>query len=184
VTSQRRGAGRGAQAARLTELIAPVTGGAGFDLEDVTVSRVGRRYLVRVVIDRDAGLDLDAITEVSRAVSSALDAAEQVGAAVVPGEYVLEVSSPGVDRPLTEPRHWRRNVGRLVTAAVAQDDGPRHLTGRVVDADDRRVMLEVGDGPVELPYDRLGAGRVQVELQRGADSGSAGDLDVGESESR
>jgi ribosome maturation factor RimP len=184
VTSQRRGAGRGGQAARLTEVIAPVTGGAGFDLEDVSVSRVGRRHLVRVVIDRDAGVDLDAITEVSRSVSSALDAAEQAGAAVVPGEYVLEVSSPGVDRPLTEPRHWHRSVGRLVTVAVAHGEGTRHLTGRVVDADDRRVMLEVDDGPVELPYDRLGPGRVQVEWQREPDRESAGDLDVGEGESR
>ena len=68
----------------------------------------------------------------SRAVSAALDAAEEAGDAVVPGEYVLEVSSPGVDRPLTEPRHWRRNVGRLVAVTVT---GEGQVTGRVVAAE-------------------------------------------------
>jgi ribosome maturation factor RimP len=82
VTSQPRGAGgagRGGQAARLAEVIAPVAQGAGFDLEDVTVSKMGRRRLVRVIVDRDDGVDLDAIAEVSRSASAALDAAEQAG---------------------------------------------------------------------------------------------------------
>src|SRR5690606_10192619 len=81
----------------------------------------------QVVVDRDQGVGLDAIAEVSRALSAALDRADEAGAAVMPGEYVLEVSSPGVDRPLTEPRHWRRNVGRLVAVTVA---GEGQVTGR------------------------------------------------------
>lgn len=154
---------------RLTEVIEPVTDRAGLDLERVRVSRVGRRHSVQVVVDADGGVGLDAIAEVSREVSTALDAAEESGAAVVPGEYVLEVSSPGVDRPLTEPRHWRRNVGRLVS--VPGPDG-RTLTGRVVDATAETVVLDVapageaGGGPRELPYRQLGTGRVQVELRR------------------
>jgi ribosome maturation factor RimP len=183
VASQRRGGG--AQAARVAEIIAPVTREAGFDLEDVTVSRVGRRHLVRVVVDSDSGVDLDAIAEVSRSVSSALDDAEQAGPQVVAGEYVLEVTSPGVDRPLTEPRHWRRNIGRLVTVPAQRGDGvTRHVTGRITAADERRVMLEVDGGTCELSYDDLGAGRVQVELQRGLEDGGADDPDVGEGESR
>ena len=76
------------------------------------------------------------------------------------GEYVLEVSSPGVDRPLREPRHWRRNVGRLVEVPV----GDQKVTGRVVDADESGVTLEVGGDRHGYAYPELGAGRVQVEF--------------------
>lgn len=162
---------RSALADRLPAVIEPVIGRAGFDLERVTVSRVGRRHSVQVVIDGDDGVGLDAIAEVSRAVSAALDAAEESGALAVPGEYVLEVSSPGVDRPLTEPRHWRRNVGRLVTAPGA--DG-RSLTGRLVGAGAETVVLEVDGAPREVPYRQLGPGRVQVELRR-PDGGPLGE---------
>ena len=129
--------------ARLVEVIEPVTRAAGFDLEHVVVSRVGRRHLVRVIIDRDGGVGLDDIATVSRSISSALDTAEERGSAVVPGEYVLEVSSPGVDRPLTEPRHWRRNVGRLVVVTVTEDGASRRLTGRIRAVTDSAVALEV-----------------------------------------
>lgn len=162
---------------RLTAVIEPVTGRAGFDLERISVSRVGRRHSVQVVIDGDSGVGLDAIAEVSRAVSSALDAAEASGTAVVPGEYVLEVSSPGVDRPLTEPRHWRRNLGRLVT--VPGPDG-RSLTGRVLEATAEEVVLELAGGPCRLPYRQLGTGRVQVELRRS--DGDPADDPLGEGE--
>lgn len=184
--------------ARLTEVIEPVTDRAGLELDRVAVSRVGRRHSVRVVVDGDdAGLDK--IAEVSRALSSALDAADQAGTAVVPGEYVLEVSSPGVDRPLTEPRHWRRNVGRLVAVTVAEQvpgpdlgDGPapekpgrrggRQLTGRIIEARATGVVLEVDGQQRRLPHERLGPGRVQVELRRleSVGDGDHGDGDHGD----
>lgn len=91
---------------------------AGYDLEDLSVTRAGRRYVVRVIVDGDGGVSLDAVADVSRAVSKALDAAEERGGELISGEYQLEVSSPGVHRPLTLPRHWRRNVGRLVKVTV------------------------------------------------------------------
>ena len=91
---------------------------------------------------------------VSRAISDALDAAEESDGEVLAGEYQLEVSSPGVDRPLTEPRHWRRNVGRLVAV-----DG---IIGRLTAADDEGVVL---DGR-EIGYADLGAGKVQIEFKR------------------
>lgn len=147
---------------RLTGVIRPVTEQAGFDLERVSVSRVGRRHQVQVVVDRDEGVGLDAIAEVSREVSAALDGADQSGDAVIPGEYVLEVSSPGVERPLTEPRHWRRNLGRLVSVPVT---GEGRLTGRVLAADPDGVRLGLDEQVRELPYARLGAGRVEVELR-------------------
>lgn len=163
---QGRGTGLRAQATRLTEVIEPVANRAGFDLEKVSVSRVGRRHLVRVIIDSDSGVDLDAIAEVSRSVSVALDAAEETGSVLVAGEYVLEVSSPGVDRPLAQPRQWRRNRGRLVAVTVSDQGSTGQLTGRIVSADDEQVTLEV-DGTVRtFSYGQLGPGRVQVELRR------------------
>jgi ribosome maturation factor RimP len=146
---------------RVRDLVAPVVAAAGYDLEDVSVGQAGRRRLVRVVVDRDGGVDLDAVADVSRVVSDALDDGDALGAA----PYVLEVSSPGVDRPLTEPRHWRRAAGRLVRAGLA-DGG--HVDGRVLDADDEAVTLEVDGQPRRVPYGELARGRVQVEFNRSA----------------
>ena len=95
----------------LRALLAPVVEGLGLDLEDVEVTAAGRRRRVCVVVDRDGGIDLDAVADVSKSVSDVLDASDALGSA----PYVLEVTSPGVDRPLTQPRHWRRARGRLVS---------------------------------------------------------------------
>ncbi|MGN9765698.1 ribosome maturation factor RimP [Micromonospora sp. SD12] len=173
---ERAGGPRGdlaARRARLRDVIEPVVTAAGYDLEELSVSRAGRRHVVRVIVDADGGIRLDAVAEVSRAVSAALDAAEESGGDIVAGEYQLEVSSPGVDRPLTLPRHWRRNVGRLVKvtargagAQAEQAAGDRQVTGRVVEADDERVVLETDAGRATWTYAELGPGRVQVEFHR------------------
>ena len=92
---------------RLHGWIEPAVGAAGYDLEELVVTPAGRRSVVRVVVDRDEGVTLDDIAEVSRQVSDVLDQNDD-GMGRTP--YVLEVTSPGVDRPLTEPRHWRRNA--------------------------------------------------------------------------
>ena len=152
----------GAARDHLRDLLAPVVTATGHDLEDVTVTSAGRRSLVRVVVDADGGVDLDAIADVSRAVSQALDD-ESPGGASFAGPYVLEVTSPGVDRPLTEPRHWRRAVGRLVTVTV----GEKELSGRLVAASDAAVTFDVGGQRREVPAAELGPGRVQVEFNRG-----------------
>ncbi|NYH45531.1 ribosome maturation factor RimP [Micromonospora jinlongensis] len=167
-------------------MIEPVVNDAGYDLEDLSVSRAGRRHVVRVMVDADGGIDLDAVADVSRAVSTALDAAEEAGGDIVAGEYQLEVSSPGVDRPLTLPRHWRRNVSRLVKVTVRgaaalpeqrgeQPTGDRQLTGRVIAADDEGVQLETEDGRTSWAYAQLGPGRVQVEFTRLAELGEPDD---------
>ncbi|MBQ1049327.1 ribosome maturation factor RimP [Micromonospora sp. C51] len=168
---------------RLRSVIAPVVQAAGYDLEDLTVSRAGRRHVVRVIVDADGGINLDAVADVSRAVSTALDAAEESGGDIVAGEYQLEVSSPGVDRPLTLPRHWRRNVGRLVRVTVrgntpsGQPGGDRQVTGRVVDADTERVVLETDADRAEWAYADLGPGRVQVEFTRLDELAESEDVD-------
>ena len=147
---------------RVYAVIEPVVVAAGFDLEDLTVARVGRRYVLRIAVDSDAGVDLDAVADLSRRISDTLDEVEAGGDELIAGEYELEVGSPGVDRPLTEPRHWRRNVRRLVRVRVGENE----ITGRIVEADGGSVALDV-DGRVQrLDYARLGPGRVQVELKR------------------
>ncbi len=108
--------GQPADVERLTALLEPVVGAAGMDLESVRIGAAGRRWLLRVVVDADNGPGLDEIALVSRSVSAELDASGVMGQAA----YTLEVSSPGVDRPLTEPRHWRRAVGRLVRAPLSR----------------------------------------------------------------
>lgn len=155
--------GTGRIRARLREVVAPVLATAGYDLEELCVSRAGRRFVVQVVVDGDE-LHSGVIGELSREVSTAIDAAEAAAGEIITGEYVLEVSSPGVDRPLTQPRHWRRNIGRL----VAVQAGERRLVGRVTTVDDSGVTIEVSGRPTTVPHAELGAGRVQVEFARAA----------------
>jgi len=155
---------------RLMALIGPVVTGAGYDLEDVVVTPAGRRRLLRVVVDRDGGVSLDDVAELSRAAAAALDEADAMGSA----PYVLEVTSPGVDRPLTEPRHWRRAVGRLVAASL-RDGGRR--TGRVLAATEEGVLLDDAGAEVMLGYDALARGVVQVEFGRAASTRGPDDDD-------
>ena len=144
---------------KLAGLIEPVVAAAGMDLESVRVTVAGRRRLLRVVVDSDHGVSLDDAADVSREVSSVLDESNALGD--VP--YTLEVSSPGVDRPLTEPRHWRRAAGRLVKVKVT---GEGAVEGRVLAADADGVTLDLAKGTRRLGYGELGAGSVQIEFGR------------------
>jgi ribosome maturation factor RimP len=178
VDNSKGGAPVTASRARLSTLLAPVVGAAGADLEDLTVTAAGRRSVVRVVVDRDGGISLDDVAELSRSVSGALDELDAAEPGALGASYVLEVSSPGVDRPLTAPRHWRRSAGRLVTAVLR--DGTS-LTGRVLEADGDRVVLDVDGAPRELPLAQLARGAVQVEFSRRDDEV---DVDVEEEGAR
>jgi ribosome maturation factor RimP len=148
---------------RLLTLLAPVVAAQGLDLEDVTVSAAGRRRVVRVVVDRDGGVTLDHVAEVSRVVSAQLDEQDVMGA----GPYVLEVTSPGVARPLTAPRHWRRAASRLVRTPLPAGG---EVLGRVVRADESAVTLDVDGVERTFSYAEVGPGRVQVEFARAAPS--------------
>jgi ribosome maturation factor RimP len=146
----------------LTGLIGPTVSALGLDLDAVELTTAGRRRVLRVVIDKDGGVSLDQIAEATRAVSKELDAGNALGEQ----PYTLEVSSRGVDRPLTSPRHWVRNVGRLVE--VATDDGTV-VTGRVSGADDTGADLDVAadDGaPQRVHYRDVRRALVQVEFAR------------------
>ena len=145
------------QRKHLLALLTPVVAASGHDLEDVSVQVVGRRSVVRIVIDRDEGVDLDGIAQVSRAVSSTMDDETND---LFAGPYVLEVTSPGVDRPLTERRHWARAVGRLVAV--------NGIEGRVLSTSDAGIELQTRGGTRTIGWDELGPGVVQVEFNRKA----------------
>lgn len=169
----RDGAGSGGDVRSLLE---PVVTALGLDLEDLDVQASGRRRRVSVVIDRDGGVDLDGIAAASRAVSDALDASDAMG----DDPYTLEVTSPGVDRPLTLPRHWRRNMGRRVRVHLA--DGST-VDGRIREVDDNGVLVavDVKGKPESMerrtPWAEVVRGEVQVEFRRPQGPDSAGDSD-------
>ena len=154
---------------RLQVLLEPLASEAGVDLEEVTLTKVGGRRVLDVVLDADGGVDLDTVAELSRAFGAALDGPG--GAAVLgDGEYRLEVGSPGVDRLLTLPRHWRRARTRLVKVTPTAG---AELTGRVQESDEDGVLLEIppvkGRGKAterRLAYAEIAKARVQVEFNR------------------
>jgi ribosome maturation factor RimP len=171
---------------RLQELLTPAVSATGCDLEEVTSRMAGRRRLVTVLVDHDGGIDLDMVAQVSRAVSDILDTPE--ADALLEGAYVLEVSSPGVDRPLTLPRHWRRSVRRLVKITM---NAGEELTARVIDvgvdadADDESVGLDVDGQTRRIRIADVRRAVVQVEFgksaagaKRGPDADADADADT------
>jgi len=143
----------------LRGLLEPTITGAGLDLEDVEVAQTGRRRRIRVLVDKDGGVSLDECAEVSRLIGDALDDSDELGE----DPYTLEVSSPGVSRPLTLPRHWRRNRGRLVSVTTSDGAG---LTGRVKESTDDEVVLDVDGSRRRVSYDGIAKAKVQVEFTR------------------
>jgi ribosome maturation factor RimP len=144
---------------RITEALRDPLMGLDLDLEAVEVTPAGKRRVLRIAVDKDGGVTLDDIAEATRAVSGVIDDSDLMGETA----YTLEVTSRGVDRPLTEPRHWRRNRDRLVKASLA--DGSQ-VTGRVRGSDDSGVTLEVSGVEERLAYDDVSKALVQVEFNR------------------
>ena len=157
----------GANPERVRAVVAPVVAAAGLDLEDLTVASAGRRRLLRIAVDRDGGVSLDDVALVSGRLSQALDDSEVMGGS----PYVLEVGSPGVDRPLTHPRHWRRATGRLVLVTLT---GGGSVTGRILVVEDDGAVLDVPGGDRRIDYADVVAAKVQVEFRRGDDPGAGG----------
>ncbi len=148
---------------RLTEGLTDPLLGLGLDLEAVQVTPAGRRRVVRVAIDRDGGVTLDDVAEATKLVSQHLDEGGPLSRVLGEHPYTLEVTSPGVDRPLTLPRHWRRNEGRLVK--VTDHDGAT-TEGRIVSHDDAGADLDVDGERHRVAYDTIASALVQIEFNR------------------
>ena len=121
---------------QISELVTPAVREQGFYLEDVHVATPGSHRIVTCIVDGDSALNLDQVTSVSRIISELLDEATFMGET----PFTLEVSSPGVDRPLTSPRHFAKNVDRLLK--VIKVDGSE-VTGRILSNSDNDVTLTV-----------------------------------------
>ncbi|MFF1511051.1 ribosome maturation factor RimP [Streptomyces sp. NPDC058326] len=156
------------QSDRLRGLVEPLVHAKGLDLEEIEVSRAGRRGLLRIVVDSDEGVELDACAELSRAISEKLDETDAMGE----GEYVLEVSSPGADRPLTQTRHYERATGRLVKLQLTADGAAEELVARILAVDEDGLDLEVPGVKGRKPTARRVAfadivkARVEIEFNR------------------
>jgi ribosome maturation factor RimP len=151
---------------RLEEFLQPIVAQFGCDLESVELSPSGRRRQLRILVDRDGGVTMDDLAGVTREVSKAFDAQDIMGELIGDASYTMEISSPGVDRPLTLPRHWRRNVGRLVSVALTAGD---KFKGRILGAGDDGVQLDVDGEKRTVGYDDVAKAKVEVEFNRKAD---------------
>ncbi len=140
------------------ELIDPLSV-MGLDVEAVEVTPAGKRRVLRVAVDKDGGVTLDDVADATREISRVLDESDVMGEM----PYTLEVTSRGVDRPLTLPRHWRRNADRLVKATMA--DGST-VEGRIVASSDDSATLDVEGSQREVAYADVAKALVQIEFNR------------------
>ena len=134
----------------------------GLDVEAVEVTPAGNRRVLRIAVDGDDGVSLDTIADATRVVSDALDDSDVMGER----PYTLEVTSRGVERPLTLPRHWRRNVDRLVAVTLVEGVEPASFTGRVTSAGDESAVLDVEGDAREVAYADVARAQVQIEFNR------------------
>ena len=144
---------------RLAEELTGPIGQLGLDLEAVDLTSAGKRRVLRVAIDKDGGVTMDDIADATRQVSRVLDETDLMGQQA----YTLEVSSPGVDRPLTLPRHWRRNTGRLVKVKL-RDGEP--TIGRIRGTDDAGAVLDVDGKERRLEYAEVQKAKIQIEFKK------------------
>jgi ribosome maturation factor RimP len=131
----------------------------GLDVEAVEITPAGKRRMLRVAIDKDGGVTMDDIAEATKEVGRVLDDTDVMGEQ----PYTLEVTSPGVDRPLTLPRHWRRNVGRLVKIKL---NDASSLTGRITASAETTATVDVDGTPCEITLDQVDKARIEIEFNR------------------
>lgn len=144
---------------RLAGLLAGPIEALGLDLEGIDLTKAGKRSVLRVAVDQDGGVDMDDIAAATSEVSKVLDDSDVMGN----NSYTLEVSSPGVDRPLTLPRHWRRNTTRLVKATLA--DGSE-VTGRIGETDETGAVVDVDGALQRLEFADVAKARIQIEFTK------------------
>ena len=145
---------------QIFELIAPAVSKAGFYLEDVQIASPGKSRIITVIVDSDHGLNLDQVTLVSREVSALLDVASFLG----DKPFTLEVTSPGIDRPLTKPRHWHKNVGRLVK--IVMNDGTT-FSGRIKSSNEISAVVE-NKGEDTILFTEMKRAQIEVEFKKDA----------------
>ena len=148
------------QGDELAKLLEPTIERLGYELADLEVRLGSKGGLVRIFIDKPEGIDLDDCEKVSRAVSALLDVEDPV-----PGNYNLEVSSPGLDRKLTKVEHFQRFEGETVKVQMRFPiEGRRRFRGTLVSADDENIVVEVDGESVSLPLKTIDTARLVPEM--------------------
>jgi ribosome maturation factor RimP len=142
----------------IRDAVAPVIAGLGLELYDIELNGGGGTRTLRVTIDRAGGVDLDAITDVTRALSPVLD-----DDSTVPGSFLLEVSSPGVERTLRTPAHYRGAHGCTVSLKVRTETGTQRAHGVLVDSDDERCTIDTDGQREEFRYSDVTQARTVFE---------------------
>ncbi|GAB4007967.1 ribosome maturation factor RimP [Nocardioides ultimimeridianus] len=149
-------------AMKVEALVSGPLGELGLDVEAVELTPAGKRRVLRIAVDKDGGVDLDDVAAATRALNAVLDETDVLGEM----PYTLEVTSRGVDRPLTLPRHWRRNLDRLVKVTLT--DGSA-VTGRATSYDEDpggSVTLTVDGAEQVIAYGDIAKALVQIEFNR------------------
>ncbi len=151
--------GSAATVTRIEEAIIAPLASLALDVEAVELTPAGKRRVLRIAVDKDGGVTLDEVAEATRAVGEVLDGSDVMGQQA----YTLEVTSRGVDRPLTLPRHWRRNHDRLVKVALNEGEA---IVGRITSSDANSVTLDVSGTAHEVAFDDVKKAMVQIEFNR------------------
>jgi ribosome maturation factor RimP len=148
---------------QISELVTPAVAGAGFYLEDVEILNAGKSRVITCIVDGDIPLNLDQVTVVTKAISSLLDEA----AFLDETPFTLEVTSPGVDRPLTLPRHWRKNHDRLIKIVLSNGEV---VEGRITSSDDANVTVTGKKAESVIAFADIKRATVEIEFNRKADT--------------
>ena len=141
----------------ISAVITPALKSLGFYLEDITITSAGKRSMLTVIVDGDTHLSLDQVTAATKAIGELVEGIQSLGDT----PFTLEVTSPGIDRPLTKPRHWRKNIDRLIKVILL--DG-KEVKGRIKDASelsatvDQQVILftDIKRATLEIEFKQVG----------------------------
>lgn len=144
--------------AAVQEMVAPIALELALDVESVEIRKTGNQKIVKVILDKDGGISLEEIAAATREISVKLDELPELASS-----FTLEVTSPGVDRPLTAPKHWRRNLGRLVRVELISGGS---LDGRITDVTEEQITLQVKQQQRMISLTEIKRAVVQVEFNR------------------
>ena len=139
----------------ISDAVTPALSALGFYLEDVTITSAGRRSMLTIIVDGDTHLSLDQVTSATKAIGEIVESIQSLGET----PFTLEVTSPGLDRPLTKPRHWRKNIDRLVKIVLL--DG-KEVKGRIKAASENSATVDEG----EIKFSDIKRASLEVEFKQ------------------
>jgi ribosome maturation factor RimP len=146
---------------KITELADSIAGQYAVDIVDVELAGSSRKPLIRIFIDKENGVTLDDCGKFSRALSALLDVEDPI-----PTSYILEVSSPGLDRPLKGMTDFERSIGKLVRIVTRTKIDEQYVfTGRLTRVEGENIILSFDDKEMEIPFDQISRARLEIELK-------------------